>query len=132
MPGVEGLQQGGGLAAAHLADDDGIGPVPQGVAHEVADTDRPLRHPRASNRTQCGRSMRSSKVSSMATIRSSSGSRSMSALRSVVLPLPVPPLRGYSGGCATSARPRAARARRARLAPRGQRRKKPFPEPAAR
>ena len=36
--------------------------------------------------------MRSSNVSSMATIRSSSGSSSMSALSNVVLPLPVPPL----------------------------------------
>ena len=47
---------------------------------------------RASNRTQFGESMRSSKVSSMATIRSSSGMRAMSALSSVVLPLAVPPL----------------------------------------
>ena len=39
MAGVEGLEQVGGLAAAHLADDDVIGPVPQGVAHEVADRD---------------------------------------------------------------------------------------------
>ena len=45
MSGVEGLQQVGGFAAAHLADDDVIGSVPQGVAHEVADTDRPLLHP---------------------------------------------------------------------------------------
>ena len=43
----------------------------------------------ASNRTQFGESMRSSKVSSMATIRSSSGMRAMSALSSVVLPLAV-------------------------------------------
>ena len=48
--------------------------------------------PRASKRTQFGESIRSSKVSSMATIRSSSGMSAMSALRSVVLPLPVPPL----------------------------------------
>ena len=49
-------------------------------------------NPRASNRTQFGLSMRSSSVSSMATIRSSSGRSSMKALSSVVLPLPVPPL----------------------------------------
>ena len=48
---------------------------------------------RASNRTQFGESMRSSKVSSMATIRWLSGMRAMSALSSVVLPLAVPPLR---------------------------------------
>ena len=42
VSGVEGLQQVGGFAAAHLANDDVIGPVPQGVAHEVADTDGPL------------------------------------------------------------------------------------------
>ena len=35
---VEGLQEVGRFAAAHFADDDVIGPVPQGVAHEVADT----------------------------------------------------------------------------------------------
>ena len=52
----------------------------------------PCCNPRASNRTQFGESMRSSKVSSMVTIRSSSGMRAMSALSSVVLPLPVPPL----------------------------------------
>ena len=42
VAGVEGLQQVGRFAAAHFADDDVIGPVPQGVAHEVADTDGPL------------------------------------------------------------------------------------------
>ena len=47
---------------------------------------------RASNRTRFGESMRSSKVSSMATIRWSSGMRAMSTLSSVVLPLAVPPL----------------------------------------
>ena len=45
VAGVEGLQQVGGFAAAHLADDDVIGPVPQGVAHEVADRDGPLLQP---------------------------------------------------------------------------------------
>ena len=56
MSGVEGLQQVGGFAAAHFADDDVIGAVPQGVAHEVADRDRPAAAtPRASNRTQFGR-----------------------------------------------------------------------------
>ena len=40
MSGVEGLQQVGRFGAAHLADDDVIGPVPQGVAHEVADRER--------------------------------------------------------------------------------------------
>ena len=44
-PGVEGLQQVGRFAAAHLADDDVIGPVPEGVTHEVTDTDGPLRQP---------------------------------------------------------------------------------------
>ena len=47
---------------------------------------------RASNRTRFGESMGSSKVSSMATLRWSSGMRAMSALSSVVLPLAVPPL----------------------------------------
>ena len=69
MSGVEGLQEVGRFAAAHLADDDVIGPVPQGMAHEVADADGPVLYPRASNRTQFGRSVLSSKVSSMATIR---------------------------------------------------------------
>ena len=40
VSGVEGLQQVGRFAAAHLADNDVIGAVPQGVAHEVADRDR--------------------------------------------------------------------------------------------
>ena len=48
----------------------------------------PFCSPRASKRTQFGESMRSSKVSSMATIRSSSGMSAMSALSSVVLPAP--------------------------------------------
>ena len=48
---------------------------------------------RASNRRRFGESMRSSKVSSMATIRWSWGMRAMSTLSSVVLPLAVPPLR---------------------------------------
>ena len=48
--------------------------------------------PRASKRTQFGESICSSSVSSIATIRSSVGMSSVSALRSVVLPLPVPPL----------------------------------------
>ena len=37
VAGVEGLEQVGGLGAAHLAHDDVIGTVAQGVAHEVAD-----------------------------------------------------------------------------------------------
>ena len=52
----------------------------------------PCGKPRASNRSQFGASIRSSRVSSMAAIRSSLGSSSMRAFRSVVLPLPVPPL----------------------------------------
>ena len=42
MSGVEGLQQVGRFGAVHFADDDVIGPVPQGVAHEVADRERSL------------------------------------------------------------------------------------------
>ena len=42
VSGVEGLQQVGGLAAAYFPDDDVIGPVPQGVAHKIADGDRSL------------------------------------------------------------------------------------------
>ena len=42
VSGVEGLQQVGRFGAAHFADDDVIGPVPQGVAHEVADRDGSL------------------------------------------------------------------------------------------
>ena len=45
MAGVEGLQQVGGFAAAHFADDDVIRAVPQGVTHEVADRDRALLQP---------------------------------------------------------------------------------------
>ena len=45
----------------------------------------------ASKRTQFARSILSSSVSSIATIRSSSGSSSISAFKSVVFPEPVPP-----------------------------------------
>ncbi len=37
MAGVEGLQQVGGLAAAHFADDDVIGSMAQRMTDEVAD-----------------------------------------------------------------------------------------------
>ena len=42
VSGVEGLQQVGRFGAAHFAEDDVIGPLPQGVAHEVADCERSL------------------------------------------------------------------------------------------
>ena len=45
MAGVEGLQQVSGLAAAHFADDDVIGSVPQGVPHQVADRDGAVLEP---------------------------------------------------------------------------------------
>ena len=51
----------------------------------------PSCRPLASKRTQLARSMRSSKVSSIATMRSSTGSSSMRALSKVGLPDPVPP-----------------------------------------
>ena len=92
MSGVEGLQEVGRFAAAHLADDDVIGPVPQGMAHEVADADGPVLYPRASNRTQFGRSVLSSKVSSMATIRflrvAFQGSRITSDAGLILVPSP--------------------------------------------
>ena len=44
-PVLRACNRCGGFAAAHLADDDVIGPVPQGVAHEVADRDGPLLQP---------------------------------------------------------------------------------------
>ena len=37
MPGVEGLEQVGGLGPADFSDDNVIGPVAQGVAHQVPD-----------------------------------------------------------------------------------------------
>ena len=37
MPGVERLEQIGGLGAPDLADDDVVGPVAERVAHQVAD-----------------------------------------------------------------------------------------------
>ena len=40
VAGVEGLQQVGGPAAAHFADDDVVGSVAEGVLHQVADRDR--------------------------------------------------------------------------------------------
>ena len=42
VAGVEGLQEVGGLAAAHFADHDVIGAVAQGVPHHVADRDGAL------------------------------------------------------------------------------------------
>ncbi len=45
MAGVEGLQEVGGLAAAHFADDDVIGAVAEGVPHQVADRDGALLQP---------------------------------------------------------------------------------------
>ena len=45
VAGVEGLQQVGGFAAAHFADDDVIGAVPQGMADQVADRDRAVLQP---------------------------------------------------------------------------------------
>ncbi len=39
VSGVHGLEHVEGLATAHLADDDAIGPHAQGVAHEIADRD---------------------------------------------------------------------------------------------
>src|SRR3954447_15434687 len=40
VTGVEGLQEVEGFGAAHLADDDAIGAVPQGCAEQVGDRDR--------------------------------------------------------------------------------------------
>ena len=45
VAGVEGLQQVGRFAAAHFADDDVIGAVPQGVPHQVADRNGALLQP---------------------------------------------------------------------------------------
>ena len=59
----------------------------------------PCGSPRASNRTQFGESIRSSSVSSMATIRSSSGSSAMRVFRSVSFPLPWPRLFPDRGVC---------------------------------
>ena len=39
MPGVERLQQIGGFPAPDFADDDMIGPVPEGVFDQVPDRD---------------------------------------------------------------------------------------------
>ena len=67
VAGVEGLQEVGGFAAAHFADDDVIGSVAQGVTHQVADRDRAVLQPaRLEADASWGESMRSSKVSSIA------------------------------------------------------------------
>ena len=42
VPGVERLEQVGGLGAPDLADDDVVGPVAERVAHQVPDRDRRL------------------------------------------------------------------------------------------
>ena len=39
VTGVEGLQEVEGLGAAYLADDDAIGPVPEGCAEQIGDGD---------------------------------------------------------------------------------------------
>ena len=91
MSGVEGLQQVRRLTASNLSHHDMIRSMPQGMAHEIADRDRAFLQAPASNRTQFEWSMRSSSVSSIATMRSSTGSSSMRALSKVVLPDPVPP-----------------------------------------
>ena len=50
---VERLEQVGRLGAAHLADDDVIGPMPERVLDEIPDGDAPLAQlSRASKRTQ--------------------------------------------------------------------------------
>ena len=45
VAGVEGLQEVGGLAAAHFADDDVIGAVAEGVLHQIADCDGAVLEP---------------------------------------------------------------------------------------
>ena len=82
VPGVECLQEIGGLAAPDLADNNVIGAMAQAHGlHEVPDRHRfTVSMPRASKRTQFFRSIRSSSVSSMETMRSSAGSNSTRAL----------------------------------------------------
>ena len=45
VAGVERLEQVGGLGPADLADEDMVGPVAQGVAHQVADGDAAVAEP---------------------------------------------------------------------------------------
>ena len=114
VAGVERLQQVERFAAAHLADEDAIGPVPQGGAHEVGDRDgrerrllaeRRLRAPRlepnagSACRGESPRSPRSRRCGR------SLGMPAASAFSSVVLPVPVPPemrmFRWHATACAS-------------------------------
>ena len=95
MPGVQRLQQIEGFPAAHLADDDAIRTMTQRGAEQVPNRDGRhvrLRAPAPRTGPDSGASIWSSAVSSIRTMRSDSGRSVASALRSVVLPVPVPPL----------------------------------------
>ena len=94
VSGVARLQHVERFAAAHLADDDAIGAHAQRAANELAATPTApfLRVAgRASSRTTCGCSSRSSAVSSMVTIRSDGSIARASALQHVVFPELVAP-----------------------------------------
>ena len=92
---VHGLQHVQHLVAAHLADDDAVGPHAQRVAHQVALRDlRPCLRcwaGRVSSRTTCGCWSCSSAESSIVTMRSSAEMKRDRMLSRVVLPEPVPP-----------------------------------------
>ena len=112
VPGVERGQQVDDLGAAHLADDEPVGPHPQRLPHQVRTVTSPapsMLGGRASSPTTCGWSGRSSVASSTRTIRSAGSTRDSSAASSVVLPNPVPPL---TRNASRADRPRAAGGRR--------------------
>ena len=94
VAGVHRLEHVERLGAADLADDDPVGPHAQRVAHQVADRDLALALDVRRARLQPDHVLLvscSSAASSIVTMRSSSGIAADSALRSVVLPEPVPP-----------------------------------------
>ena len=94
VAGVHRLEHVERLGAAHLADDDPVGPHAERVADELADRDLALAldvlrarlEPEHVALVSC-----SSAASSIVTIRSVSGIDAESAFSSVVLPEPVPP-----------------------------------------
>ena len=95
MAGVHRLDHVQGLGAAALADDDPVGPHPQGVRTRSRIVYSPapsMFGGLVSSVTTCSWCSRSSVVSSIVTIRSLNGMKLLSTFSIVVLPVPVPPL----------------------------------------
>ena len=120
VAGVHRLEHVEGLAAADLADDDPVRSHPQGVAHQLANRHLApafdVRRAAPPATITCGFASRSSAASSIVMSRSRSGMKPESTPRSVVLPLPAPPLttmfarpRMHAARNRSSARAEAAR-----------------------